>query len=55
MGPFTAFYSFDWLKDKTSIVYRVSNTPKWPTIWACAGIASYLACAFTYPFYHTTR
>lgn len=55
LGPFTAFYSFDWLKDKTSIFFRVSNTPKWPTIWACAGISAYLAAIFTYPFVHTAR
>lgn len=55
MGPFTAFYSFDWLKDKSSIIYRTSNTPKWPTIWICAAISTYLGAVFSYPFAHTAR
>lgn len=36
-------------------MYRVSNTPKWPTIWACAAISTYLAAVFTYPFAHAVR
>ena len=55
LGPFTAFYSFDWLKDKASVMWRTSNTPKWPTVWICAGISTYLAAVFTYPFVHTAR
>jgi len=43
------------LKDKTSIAFRVSNTPKWPTIWICAGFSAYLATVFTYPFVHTSK
>lgn len=55
VGPFTSFYIFDWLKDKTSIVYRTSNTPQWPTIWICASIATYFGTVFSYPFAHTAR
>lgn len=55
MGPFTMFYTYDWVKDKTSIMYRVSNTPKWPVIWAVAAFSTYLGAVFSYPFAHTCR
>lgn len=55
LGPFTSFYTFDWVRDKVSIGWRASNTPKWPIVATSAAFSAYLACIFTYPFYYTTR
>ena len=55
LGPFTSFYTFDWLKDKTSIIYRTTNSPQWPTIWICAAFSTFLGAVFSYPFAHTAR
>ena len=55
LGPFTLFYSYDWLKDKLSWMQRVGNMPVLPTNVFNASIATYLACVFTYPFAVTAR
>ena len=50
LGPFTSFFSYDWLVDKLSVIWRTTDTPIWPVKLCCATIASYLATVFTYPF-----
>jgi hypothetical protein len=54
-APFTAFYSYDWLVDKMSVLWRTSNTPAFPVKVILAGIASYLGTTFSYPFVHAVR
>jgi hypothetical protein len=53
--PFTAFYSYDWLLDKLSVIWRTTNTPTLPIKVFCAGLSSYLAAVFSYPFVHAVR
>lgn len=55
LGPFTAFYTFDWLKDKLSVMWRTSNIPSWPILAIVAGFSAYLGAVFSYPFAHTVR
>jgi solute carrier family 25 (mitochondrial oxoglutarate transporter), member 11 len=55
LGPFTLFYSYDWLKDKTSWAMRVGNMPELPVRIFNAVVATYLATVFTYPFAVTAR
>jgi solute carrier family 25 oxoglutarate transporter 11 len=55
LGPFTSFYSYDWLKDKLSVLWRISNTPSQPVQVFCAAVATYLGAVFTYPFAHVAR
>ena len=50
LGPFTLFYTYDFLKDKMSWMQRVGNMPLLPTNMFNATIATYLAAVFTYPF-----
>lgn len=54
-APFTAFYSYDWLVDKLSVIWRTSNTPAMPVKVFCAGLASYLGAAFSHPFVCTVK
>lgn len=55
LTPFTAFYSYDWLVDKMSVIWRVSNSPAIPVKLFCATLSSYLAAVFSYPFVVTAR
>ena len=55
LGPFTAFYSYDWLIDKLSIAWRVGNMPVLPVVCFSALLSTYLAAAFTYPFAVASR
>lgn len=55
MGPFTAFFCYDFMIDKLSILWRVANLPVLPVVLACATFGTYLGAAFTYPFAHTAR
>lgn len=55
LGPFTAFYTYDWLKDKLSVLWRTSSSPMLPVQLSCATFATYLGVVFTYPFAHTSR
>lgn len=48
--PFTAFFSYDWLVDKLSVIWRTSNTPMWPVKLFCAGFSTWLGAVFSYPF-----
>ena len=50
MGPFTAFYSYDWLRDKLSVIWRSSDFPMLPVKASAAALSTYLAAVFTYPF-----
>lgn len=50
LGPFTSFYTYDWLVDKLSVIWRTSNTPMFPVKLFCATLASYLGTVFVYPF-----
>jgi len=55
LTPFTAFFSYDWLVDKLSVIWRTTNTPTWPIKFFCAGLSSYLATVFSYPFVHAVK
>lgn len=49
------FYSFDFIKDKSSWMWRVGDVPYWPCKVANAAFCSYLACVFSYPFAVTAQ
>lgn len=49
----TLFYTFDFLKDKTSFLWRVADVPYWPCKVFNALLSTYLAVIFSYPFYAT--
>ena len=55
LAPFTAFFSYDWLVDKLSVIWRTTDNPTMPVKYFCAGLSSYLACVFTYPFLFTAK
>ena len=55
LGPFTAFYSYDWLKDKASVLWRTSSSPMFPVQAVLAAFSTYLGAVFAYPFAHSTR
>jgi hypothetical protein len=55
IGPFTAFYTYDWVIDKISILWRVTNFPVLPCVLFAASLGTYLGAVFTYPFAHTAR
>jgi hypothetical protein len=44
------FYAYDYMKDKASWIWRVGETPYYPTKLCIAGFCSYLACVFSYPW-----
>jgi len=49
----TLLFTFDFLKDKTSFIWRVGEVPYFPCKVAIAGISTYLALIFSYPMYVT--
>ena len=53
--PFTSFYSYDWLVDKLSVIWRTTDNPIAPVKIFCAGLATYLGAVFSYPFVHAAR
>jgi hypothetical protein len=55
MGPFTAFFCFDFCLDKLSVLWRNTNMPVLPLVLICASFGTYLGAAFTYPFAVTAR
>ena len=55
LGPFTAFYSYDWLIDKLSIIWRTTNNPILPVKLFAASFATWLGVNFSYPFAHAVR
>jgi hypothetical protein len=55
IGPFTAFFCFDFLIDKVSVLWRNTNMPVLPLILSCALFGTYMAAVFTYPFAVTAR
>lgn len=55
LGPFTAFFSYDWLIDKMSVMWRTTDNPILPIKMFCAGFASYLGAVFAYPFAVATK
>lgn len=54
-GPFTAFFCFDFLIDKVSVLWRTTNMPVLPLVLSCALFGTYLGAVFTYPFAVTAR
>lgn len=50
MLPFTAFYSYDWLVDKLSVIWRTTDNPILPVKLFAASLACYLGAVFSYPF-----
>ncbi len=55
MGPFSAFFCFDFLIDKFSVLWRASNMPVTPIVACCAIFSTYVGAAFTYPFAVSVR
>lgn len=55
IGPFTAFYCYDWMIDKMSVLWRVASMPVLPCVITSAIFGTYLGAAFAYPFCHTSR
>lgn len=47
---FTLFYSYDFLKDKCSWLWRIMETPYLPSKIFLASVSTYLACLFSYPW-----
>lgn len=52
---FTLFYTYDFLKDKCSWLWRIMDTPYLPSRMFLAGFSTYLACALSYPWAVMTR
>lgn len=55
LGPFTLFYSYDWLIDKLSVLWRTSNNPMLPIKALTAAFVTWIATFATYPFVHSVR
>lgn len=55
VGPFTAFFLYDWLIDKISVLWRLGSMPVLPCVLFTISFSTYLAAAFTYPFAHSVR
>lgn len=55
LGPFTAFFIYDFMIDKVSVLWRVASMPVLPLSLFCASFATYMAAVFTYPVAHTVR
>lgn len=55
IGPFTAFFCYDWLIDKFSVLWRAGGMPVTPIVLFCASFSTFFAAAFTYPFAVTAR
>lgn len=55
LGPFTAFYSYDWLKDKLSVLWRTNSSPMFPVQLFLGVLCAYMGVVFAYPFAHMTR
>jgi hypothetical protein len=55
IGPFTAFFCYDFLIDKLSVLWRTTNMPVLPLVLFAATFGTYLGAAFTYPFAVTVR
>lgn len=52
---FTLFYTYDFIKDKVSLMWRHNDIPYLPSIMGVALFSTYLACAFSYPWAVTVR
>lgn len=52
---FTLFYTFDFIRDKFSWIWRVGEVPYTPTSIAMMTFSSWLACVFSYPWAVTAR
>lgn len=55
IGPFTAFFCYDWTIDKLSVLWRATNVPVGPLVLLSALFGTYLGAAFTYPFVVSLR
>lgn len=53
MQTATLFYTFDFVKDKSSILCRVAEIPYFPVKIFNALLSTYLAMVFSYPFQQT--
>ena len=52
---FTLFYTYDFLKDKCSWLWRIMDVPYLPSKVFLASFATYMACVFSYPWAVITR
>jgi len=55
LGFFTLFLTFDWLIDKFSVMWRISDVPRYLLAAIAAGFSATLTSVFIYPFSNTTR
>jgi len=44
------FYTYDFVKDKASWIWRVGDVPYLPCKMSIAAFSSYLTCVLTYPW-----
>lgn len=44
------FYTFDFIKDKASVIWRVGDCPYYPFKVIIAAFSAYLGCVFSYPW-----
>ena len=54
-GPFTAFYTYDWVQDKLSVIPRQTTFPWLPIKLFSATVAVWLAAVLTFPYAYTAR
>lgn len=52
MQTFTLFYTFDFVKDKTNLLWREVGIPYYPCKLVNAALSTYFAMVFSYPFYY---
>lgn len=55
MGPFTSFLTFDWVIDKFSIMWRISDVPRWWLAFIAASMSTTLATFFVYPMSNASK
>jgi hypothetical protein len=54
-GTLTLFFTFDFLKDKLSFMWRVSEIPYFPVKIFMLTFSTYFACIFSYPWAVTIK
>lgn len=55
LGFGTLFLTFDWLIDKLSVMWRISDVPRYLLAAMSAGFSCTLTAFFVYPFSNTVR
>lgn len=55
LAPFTYFLTFDWVIDKFSIMWRISDVPRWSLAAIAAAFSVTLASFMTYPISNVSK